>query len=120
MQFAQVGAVVGVQRDGECAAPPVTEVVAGQLGQLGRELRVAAGRGEVQREQRLLAVVQLRDGGQHPGRHLGRPAARLGVHEGGDQPAPRSPPGGDEPDDPAAHDEHVGRTGRTRCVRRRV
>ncbi|CAM5303689.1 hypothetical protein SVIOM342S_04505 [Streptomyces violaceorubidus] len=117
VQFTQVGAVVGVQCDGERAAAAVTEVVAGQLGQLGRELRVAAGRGEVQREQRLLAVVQLRDGGQHPGRHLGRPAARFGVHEGRGQPALRGPPGGDEPDDPAADDENVGRTRRMRRTR---
>ncbi len=112
MQFAQVGAVVGVQRDGQGAAAAVTEVVARDVRQLGGELRVAAGRGEVQREQRLLAVVQFRDGGQHPGRHLGGATARLGVHEGRGETALRGPPRRDQTDDPAAHDEHVGCGGR--------
>jgi hypothetical protein len=57
VQFAQLGAVVGVERDGERAAAAVAQVPAGGLGQLGGEVRVAARGGEVQGEQRLLAVV---------------------------------------------------------------
>jgi hypothetical protein len=51
------------------------------LGQLGREVRIAARRGQVEAEQGLFAVVEFGDGGQHPGRHLRGAAAGLGVHE---------------------------------------
>ncbi|CAM5529279.1 hypothetical protein SALBM311S_07743 [Streptomyces alboniger] len=107
MQFAQVGAVVGVQRDGERAAAAVAEVAAGEVGELGGEIRIAAGRLQVQAEQGLLAVVQFRDGGQHPGRHPGRPATRFGVHDGCGEPALRGPPRGDQADDAAPDDQDV-------------
>lgn len=107
VQFAQMGAVVGVQRDGERAAAAVAEVVAGQLGELGHELRIAAGRGQVQAQQGLLAVVQFRDGGQHPGGHLGGPAARFGIDDGRGETALRGPPGRDKADDSAPDNEDV-------------
>lgn len=107
VQFTEVGAVVGVQGDGQGAAAPVAEVEAGEVGQLGREVRVALRRGQVEGEQRLFAVVQFRDGGQHPGGHLRGPAARVGVHDGGGEPALRGPPGRDQADDPAPDDEDV-------------
>lgn len=110
VQFAQVGAVVGVQRDGEGAAAAVAEVVTGQPGQLGREIRITAGGRQVQAEQGLLAVVQLGDRGQHPGRHLRGPAAGRGVHDGRGEPALRGAPGRDQADDSAPDDEDVGRT----------
>ncbi len=99
--------VVGVQGHGECAAVAVAEVVAREIGELGREVRIAPGGDEVQAEQGLLAVVQFRDGGQHAGRHLCGSAARLGVHHGRGEPALRGPPRGDQADDPAPDDEDV-------------
>lgn len=108
VQFAQVGPVVGVERDGERAAPAVAEVVAGGLGQLGGEVRITAGGLQVEREQGLFAVVQFGDGGQHPGRHPGGPAAGFGIHHGDGQSAPGGPPGGDQSDEPAADDQDVG------------
>jgi hypothetical protein len=108
VQFAQVGPVVGVERDGERAAPAVAEVVSGGLGQLGGEAGVAAGGLQVQREQRLLAVVQFGDGGQHPGRHPGGPAAGFGIHHGDGETAQGGPPGGDQSDEPTADDQDVG------------
>lgn len=107
MQFAQVGAVVGVQGDGERAAPAVAEVVPGQLGQFRREGGIAVRGGEVQAQQGLLAVVQFGDRGQHPGGHLGGPAARFGVHDGRGETALRGPPGRDQADDAAPDDEDV-------------
>ncbi|GAA2457927.1 hypothetical protein GCM10010421_59190 [Streptomyces glaucus] len=86
--------------------------MAGQAGQLGREVRVAAGRGEVEGEQGLLAVVQFRDGGQHPGRHLRGSAARRGIDHGRGQAPLCGPPRRDQADDPASHDEDVWRTRR--------
>ncbi|CAM5527289.1 hypothetical protein SHIRM173S_13192 [Streptomyces hirsutus] len=113
VQFAQMGAVVGVQRDRERAAAAVAEVMAGGLGELGREVGVAARGGEVQTEQGLLAVVQFRDGGQHPCGHLGGAGARLGVQHGRGQSALRGPPGRDQADDPAPDDEDVRRASRS-------
>ncbi len=107
VQFPQMRTVVGVQRDGERAALPVTEVLAGEIGELGREVGIAAGRGQVQAEQGLLAVVQFGDGGQHAGRHLGGAAARLGVHHGRGEPALCGPPRRDQADDSAPEDEDV-------------
>lgn len=109
VQFPHVGAVVGVQRDGEGAGAAVAEAVAREFGEFGHEVRVAAGRFQVQAEQCLLAVVQFGDGGQHPGRHLRGPAARFGVDHGRGEPALRGPPRGDEPDDAAPDDEDVRR-----------
>ena len=53
--------------------------------------------------------MQFGDGGQHAGRDLRGPAARLGVDDGDAQPALRRPPGRDQADDAAADDEDVGR-----------
>lgn len=113
VEFAQVGAVVGVQRHGQRAAGAVADLQAARLLQLRHETRVAAGRCEVEAEQRLLAVVQFGDGGEHPGRDPARAAARLRIGERGAQPAPRGPPGGDQPHEAAADHQHIG-------VRRRI
>lgn len=107
VQFAQMGAVVGVQGDGERSATAVAEVEAGEVGQLGREVRVAVRRGEVEREQGLFAVVEFGDGGQHPGGHLGSAAARLGVQHGRGEAALGRAPGRDQADDSAPDDEDV-------------
>lgn len=107
VQFAQMGPVVCVQGDGQRAAAAVAEVEAGEVGQLGREVRVAVRRGQVEGEQGLLAVVELGDGGQHPGGHLGGPAARLRVQHGRGEAALGRAPGCDQADDPAPDDEDV-------------
>ena len=102
-----MGAVVGVERHGERAARAVADVLAARLLQLGHEVRIAARGGQVEPEQGLLAVMKLGDGGQHPGRHLGGPAAGRRVGEGGAQPPLGRPPGRDQPDDAAPDDEGV-------------
>lgn len=107
MQFAKVGAVVGVQGHGERAAAAVAEVETGQVGELRREVGIPVGRGEVQPQQGLLAVVQFGDRGQHPGGHLGGPAARLGVHDSRAESVLRGPPGRHQADDAAPDDEDV-------------
>lgn len=107
VQLAQMGAVVGVERHGEGAAAAVAEVLAGAVGQLGREVGIAAGGGQVEAEERLLAVVQFGDGGQHPGRHPGGAAARLRVHDRRGETGLRGPPGRHQTDDPAPDDEDV-------------
>ena len=103
-----MGAVVEVERHGQGAAGPVAGVQAGDLAELGHEGRIAPGGFDVEGEQGLLAVVQLGDGGEHPGRDLGRAAARLGVHEHDTEAEPRRPPGGHQSDDPTPDHHHVG------------
>lgn len=108
VQLAQVQPVVGVEGDGEGAAGAVADVhAAAGFGELGGELGVAGGGGEVEPEQGLLAVVQLGDGGQHAGRDLGGAAAGGRIGQRGAQPAPGRPPGGDQADDAAPDDEDV-------------
>ncbi len=120
VQFAQVRAVVGVEGDGERATGAVADLLAARLGQLGRERRIAAGGVQVDGEQILFAVVQFGDGGQHPGRDLGRAAAGRGVRDGGAQPALGRSPRGDQADDAAADDENVpGGRSPPRWLRRR-
>ncbi len=108
MQVAQKSAVVGVQCHGQGAAGPVADPLPAGLLQFGGELRIAPRGGEIEAEQGLLAVVQLGHGGQHSGRHPGGPATgrRIGHH--GVQPPAGRPPGGDQPDDAASDDEHIG------------
>ncbi len=108
VQFAQMRPVVGVQRDGERAAAPEAGVPAARFLQLLDERRIAGGGGEVEPEQRLLAVVQFGDGGQHARRDLCGSAARRGIGHGDRQPALRGPPRGDQADDAAPDDEDVG------------
>ena len=108
VQFAQMGAVVGVEGDREGAAGPVADVLAARRLQLGGEGRVARGGGDVEAEQRLLAVVEFGDGGEHAGRDPGGTAARVGVDDRGAQAALRRPPGGHQADDSAPDDEDVG------------
>lgn len=118
MQFPQMGAVVGVQGDGQRAAPAVAEILARRLGELGDEVRIAAGGGEVQAQQGLLAVMQFGDGGEHPGGDLRGPAAGFRVHDRRGEPALSGPPGRDQADDPAPHHQDVGRDGPLRrCTR---
>lgn len=107
VQFTQVGAVVGVECDGQGAAPAVAEVLARRLGELGDEVRVAVRGGEVEAQQGLLAVVQFRDGGEHSGRDLRGATAGLGVQERGREPALRGPPGRHKTDDSAPDDKDV-------------
>ncbi|MFI7314187.1 hypothetical protein [Streptomyces hygroscopicus] len=61
--------------------------------------------------------MELGDGGQHPGRDVGGPAAGCRVDEGGAQAPLGRPPGGDQADDAAADDEGVmGTAGRPAAV----
>lgn len=108
VQFAQVGAVVGVEGDGEGAAGAVADVVAGGLLELGDERGIARGGGEIEAEEGLLAVVEFGDGGEHPGRDPRGAAARVGVDDGGAQPSSRGPPRRDQTDDAAPDHEDVG------------
>ncbi|GAA3067275.1 hypothetical protein GCM10020000_59470 [Streptomyces olivoverticillatus] len=107
VQLPQVLPVVGVEGHGERPAGAVAGVHAAGLLQLGREGRIAPGGGQIEGEQRLLAVVQLRHRGQHPGRDLRRAAARRRVGDGRAQPALGRAPGRDQADDTTADDEDV-------------
>ena len=108
VQLAQMGPVVGVERDGERAARPVADVPAARRLQLGDEVRIAARGGQVEAEQGLLAVVEFGDGGQHAGRDLRGAAAGVRVDDRGAQPLLRRPPGRDQTDDAAPDDQDVG------------
>ncbi|CAM3381145.1 hypothetical protein STAL104432_21250 [Streptomyces albus] len=118
VEFPQVGAVVGVEGDGEGAAGAVADAGAGGVFEFGDEVRVPGGGGEVEVEQRFLAVVEFGDGGEHARRDLGGAAAGFGVGDGDGQAALGGPPGGDEADDAAAEDEDVGAAGAARGGRR--
>lgn len=108
VQLPQMGAVVGVQRDGQRSAGSEAGLPAARRLQLRDELRIAGGRGEVEAEQQLLAVVQFGDGGQHARRDLGGAAARTGIGHGHGQPALGRPPRRDQADDAAPDDEDIG------------
>ncbi len=107
VQFPQMGAVVGVERDGERPAGAVADALPARLLQLGDERRIALCGGDVEREQRLLAVVQFGDGGEHARGDLRRAAARLRIGDGDGQPALGRAPGRDQSDDSAPDDENV-------------
>lgn len=107
VQLAQVRAVVRVQRHGERAAPAIAQFQTGRLGQLRDEGRIPARRGEIEVQEGLLPVLQLRDGGQHPRRHVCGPAARLRVRHGCAQALLGRPPRRDQADEAAAHYDDV-------------
>lgn len=113
VQLAQLGAVVGVEGDGQGAAGAIAGVLTAGLLELRDEAGVTLGGGEIEPEQCLFAVVEFGDGGEHAGRDPRGPAAGLGVGDGGTQAALCRPPGGDQSDDPASDDEHVGTCART-------
>ena len=107
VQFTQMRAVVGVERDGERAAGAVADGLSARLLQLGDEGGIAPGGFQIEAEQRLLAVVQFGDGGEHARRDLRGAAARLRIGDGDPQPALRRTPGRDQADDSAPDDEDV-------------
>ena len=115
VQAPQLGRLVGIERSEQGAAALVRNAEPARLLELRGERRPTFGRGEVEREQPLLAKASLCDRGEHAGGRERRAAAGLVAFEQADsQAAPRSPPGAGEADHAPAGDGDVEALGRAR------
>jgi hypothetical protein len=109
VQVLQGRVVVGVAGHGQGPAGMVADRLAARLLDLGGEPGPAGGRGQVEGEQLVLAVMELGDRGQHPGGGPGRTPAGGLVDHGHRQAGRGRPPGDAEADDPAPDHHGVRR-----------
>jgi hypothetical protein len=107
IEIVQGRVVVCVPGHRQRPALRVAAVHARRLLELRHEPRVALRRDEVELKERLLPVVGLGDGRQHPGRHLRRSAGVAGIHDDHRQARLGGPPRHAQADDATAGDDHV-------------
>ena len=108
VQLLESDVVVTVEGDRQGPRWPVSGLLATGVLELGHKGRVTLGGGQVEAEQRRLAVFDLGHRCQHPGCGPGRALGRARVDDRHLQAGEGRPPGDGEADDSATDDHHIG------------